>query len=178
MISSAQVKAARALVGLTQKQLAEAARVSEISVKNVEGGATDPRVSTLSALRSALERAGVVFLPENGGGAGVRLFKENLIGWAQCETPYPGDFRGIQEPFEALFTAARGPSDMALFSRTSDGRESEIFLLSPAAAKIRSALAGRWGPAVTPSLFGWTLLVGNADAYRRFGIHSPRMAIT
>jgi hypothetical protein len=32
-----------------------------------------PRASTLSAIRAALEGAGVVFIGENGGGVGVRL---------------------------------------------------------------------------------------------------------
>ena len=34
-----------------------------------------PRRGTLSAIRAALEAAGVEFIPENGGGAGVRLRK-------------------------------------------------------------------------------------------------------
>lgn len=76
MITAQQIRAARAMVGLTQKQLADASGVSEMSVKNIERGTTpDPRVSTIMALRKALEAAGVEFIPENGGGAGVRLRK-------------------------------------------------------------------------------------------------------
>ncbi len=76
MITAQQIRAARAMVGLTQKQLADAAGISEMSVKNIERGTTpDPRVSTIMALRKALETAGVEFIAENGGGAGVRLRK-------------------------------------------------------------------------------------------------------
>ena len=50
-----------------------------MSVKNIERGNTDPRVSTLAAIRAALEAAGVVFLSDGEtttGGAGVRLAKQ------------------------------------------------------------------------------------------------------
>lgn len=76
MISPAQIRAARALIGWKQTDLAKASGVSEMSVKNIERGVTDPRASTLQALQSALEAAGVVFLDpghHRDGGAGVRL---------------------------------------------------------------------------------------------------------
>jgi hypothetical protein len=40
-----------------------------------ERGAREPREATKAALYAALEAAGVEFIPENGGGAGVRLRK-------------------------------------------------------------------------------------------------------
>lgn len=76
MISPAQIRAARALVGWKQTDLAKASGVSEMSIKNIERGATDPRASTLLALQTALEGAGVVFLDPGvtrDGGHGVRL---------------------------------------------------------------------------------------------------------
>lgn len=74
MITPAQIRAARALIGMKQTELATAAGLSEMSVKNIERGATDPRVSTLQALQEALEAAGVEFIPAGDGrGAGVRL---------------------------------------------------------------------------------------------------------
>lgn len=76
MITPAQIRAARALIGWKQSDLAKASGVSEISVKNIERGATDPRASTLSAVQSAFDKAGVVFLDPGDtrdGGSGVRL---------------------------------------------------------------------------------------------------------
>lgn len=76
MITPQQIRGARAMLGLTQKQLADASGVSEMSVKNIERGSTpDPRVSTMLAMKKSLESAGVEFIPENGGGPGVRLRK-------------------------------------------------------------------------------------------------------
>ena len=79
MINAAQIRAARALIGWTQVRLAEASGLSEMSVKKIEQGTTDPRVSTITAIRSALETAGVIFVDENGEGPGVRLRKERPI---------------------------------------------------------------------------------------------------
>jgi DNA-binding XRE family transcriptional regulator len=76
MITPAQIRAARALIGWKQTDLATASGVSEMSIKNIERGATDPRASTLLSLQSALEGAGVVFLDpgvQREGGHGVRL---------------------------------------------------------------------------------------------------------
>lgn len=38
-----------------------------------EKGVRSPRAATVEAIQAALESAGVEFIPENGGGAGVRL---------------------------------------------------------------------------------------------------------
>jgi transcriptional regulator with XRE-family HTH domain len=76
MITPAQVRAARALIDWSQLQLATAAHVGVVTVRQFEGGDTEPRPATLIVIRQALEAAGVEFLPENGGGAGVRLRKE------------------------------------------------------------------------------------------------------
>lgn len=76
MITPAQIRAARALIGWKQTDLAKASGVSEMSVKNIERGVTDPRASTLQAMQDALEAAGVVFLDggvNRDGGPGVRL---------------------------------------------------------------------------------------------------------
>ena len=72
-ISAGQVRAARALVGLTREQLAQASGVPMRTVARLEMEEGAPRRRTLSAIRAALETAGVVFIPENGGGPGVRL---------------------------------------------------------------------------------------------------------
>jgi transcriptional regulator with XRE-family HTH domain len=78
MITPAQIRAARALIGWKQTDLADASGVSEISVKNIERGTTDARSSTLAAIQAAFLKAGVVFLDPGDtrdGGPGVRLRK-------------------------------------------------------------------------------------------------------
>jgi transcriptional regulator with XRE-family HTH domain len=71
-----QCKMGRAAVGLGVRELADAAAVSPETVVRFEGGET-LRPRTISAIRAALEAAGVEFIAENGGGPGVRLRKPN-----------------------------------------------------------------------------------------------------
>ena len=75
-ITSEQFRAARALLGWSQTQLAEWAGMSLPTVKRVENN-RGPRVSdeARNALKRALEKGGVEFIDENGGGPGVRLGK-------------------------------------------------------------------------------------------------------
>jgi predicted transcriptional regulator len=62
---------------LSQADLAKAASVSLETIKRLEAmhGELKVRLDTLTRIKDALERAGVEFIPENGGGAGVRLAK-------------------------------------------------------------------------------------------------------
>lgn len=82
MITAGQIRAARALIGWKQSDLAKASGVSEISIKNIERGATDPRSSTLDAIQTAFREAGVAFLDPGdvrNGGPGVRLIDPQLL---------------------------------------------------------------------------------------------------
>lgn len=72
-ITPRQCKAARALLDWSQTKLAEAASVHFRTVHDFENGVRKPIPSTLAALRRAMEEAGVLFIPVNGGGQGVRL---------------------------------------------------------------------------------------------------------
>lgn len=75
MISAAQIRAARGLIEWSQATLAEASGLSLPTIKRMEGKIGPGRSSAenVSAVVRALESAGVEFIPENGGGAGVRL---------------------------------------------------------------------------------------------------------
>ena len=73
MITPSQSRAARGLLGWTQADLAKAASVGVVTVRQFEGGNADPRPATLTVMRQALEAAGVLFIERNGGGAGVRM---------------------------------------------------------------------------------------------------------
>ncbi len=75
-MTPAQCRAARALVGLSQDDLARASQVAKATIAAFELDQRQPYARTLAALREALEAAGVVFVPENGEGVGVRLKKE------------------------------------------------------------------------------------------------------
>jgi predicted transcriptional regulator len=76
-VSIRQVKAARALLGWSQDDLAKHSGVSAPTVKRLEAAEGDigGRAETGEALVAALQEAGVEFIAENGGGAGVRLRK-------------------------------------------------------------------------------------------------------
>ncbi|MFT8419611.1 MAG: helix-turn-helix transcriptional regulator [Acetobacter sp.] len=63
---------ARVAVGWGVRELAEKSGISTNTIARLERG-EELKASTIEAIRSALEAAGVEFIPENGGGAGVRL---------------------------------------------------------------------------------------------------------
>jgi predicted transcriptional regulator len=76
VITPTQIRAARALLGWTQKDLSTRSGLSEMAIKNLERQQSDPRSSTLGAIVRAFDDAGVVFLQPGdmrGGGAGVRF---------------------------------------------------------------------------------------------------------
>jgi DNA-binding XRE family transcriptional regulator len=75
-ITREQSRAARALLDWSQGDLSEAAKIARQTVVDFERGARKPYPNNLDAIRSALEKAGVEFIAENGGGAGVRLKKK------------------------------------------------------------------------------------------------------
>ncbi len=83
MIEAAQVRAARALIGWSQTKLAEAAGAPLSIIERFETGASIAEEG-IDKMQAALEAAGVVFIPKNGGGAGVRLREgreSEYIGW-------------------------------------------------------------------------------------------------
>ncbi|KQP90775.1 helix-turn-helix transcriptional regulator [Methylobacterium sp. Leaf117] len=74
MITNSQCRAARALIGVTQGDLAEWAQVSQGTIAKFEGGLRTPFAPNLAALQRALEEHGVVFLPATDDrGPGVCL---------------------------------------------------------------------------------------------------------
>ncbi len=78
MVTSKQLKAARALAGLTTKGLSEISGVSENTLRAFESGRTaELSDQSEGAIVGALIAKDVLFIGENGGGAGVRLKKRN-----------------------------------------------------------------------------------------------------
>jgi hypothetical protein len=76
-LTSAQIRAARALVRWRAQDLARESSVGVATIRRAE--LTDDMTSMTAAndlaVRRALEAAGVEFIAENGGGPGVRLRK-------------------------------------------------------------------------------------------------------
>ena len=86
MVEAAQVRAARALIGWSQVKLAETAGVPVSTINAFETGAPNAIANeAVDKIRIALETAGAVFIPKDGGGGiGVRLreaLEGEYIGW-------------------------------------------------------------------------------------------------
>ena len=79
MITAAQMRAARALLGIDQRQLAELSGVSLPTIQRMEASEGNVRgvVDTLTKVVEALDRAGIALIGDNAvsrdGGRGVRL---------------------------------------------------------------------------------------------------------
>lgn len=73
VMSKDQCRAARALLEWTQERLAEASSVSKKTLADFEAGKRTPYDRTLADIERALTAAGIEFIPENGGGAGIRF---------------------------------------------------------------------------------------------------------
>lgn len=71
-MNAVQCKMARAALGWGTRELALNANVSPDTVARLERG-EQLKNSTIAGIRKVFEEAGIVFIPENGGGAGVRL---------------------------------------------------------------------------------------------------------
>jgi hypothetical protein len=76
-ISSAQMRAARALIRWTAVDLARASKVGVATIRRAEvvDGEIPVTLANEAAIRHALENAGIDFIDDNGGGEGVRFRK-------------------------------------------------------------------------------------------------------
>jgi hypothetical protein len=76
-LTSAQIRAARALVRWSAEDLAHSSSVGLTTIRRAELTTEETSLTAANnlAIRGALESAGVEFIDENGGGPGVRLRK-------------------------------------------------------------------------------------------------------
>jgi len=75
-VTTRQIKAARALLGWSQAELAKATGLSVPTIKRIESRAAGDlggRADTAARIVAALGAAGAEFIAENGGGVGVRM---------------------------------------------------------------------------------------------------------
>jgi len=102
MITAAQMRAARALLGIDQRALAELADLSVPTIQRMEAsdGVIRGNVDSLMKLVQALEAAGIELIAESavstGGGRGVRLKEQG--GTAQTSARKPPRAENVREP--------------------------------------------------------------------------------
>jgi transcriptional regulator with XRE-family HTH domain len=77
MLQSAHLRAARALLGWRQEDLAKASGIGLATVARIEQGkgVVQGNFSTIVKLQQTLERAGISFIDDSDGGVGVRLYR-------------------------------------------------------------------------------------------------------
>ena len=80
-LTSAQIRAARALVRWSAEDLARQSAVGVTTIRRAEltEHKTSMTMANDLAIRRALENAGIEFIDENGGGPGVRLRKRQRL---------------------------------------------------------------------------------------------------
>ena len=71
-ITNAQIRLARACFKMTVRKLADLVGCTKDTISRIEKNGV-ARQATLGKIQEVLESSGVEFIPENGGGAGVRL---------------------------------------------------------------------------------------------------------
>lgn len=79
MLTPEQIRMARSALKWSVREVATKCGLMPTTVNLIENGKTDPRASTLKAIQDAFEKAGIVFIAENGGGPGVRLRKKRRV---------------------------------------------------------------------------------------------------
>ncbi|CAO4153475.1 helix-turn-helix domain-containing protein [Methylorubrum aminovorans] len=72
-ITPAQIRAGRGLLKWTQGVLAHRASISAVTLNMIESDQVAPRVKTLDAIRSVLEREGIRFIGDEREGFGVMM---------------------------------------------------------------------------------------------------------
>lgn len=116
-ITAAQCRAARALLDWTQDQLAENAQVARATVADFERNTRFVLMrQNLVAITSALEAAGIEFIPDNGAGVGVRFRKVELE-FSKTVKPVPNsDNFPVHDDF-GIMVRYRGVEYLAIISR-------------------------------------------------------------
>ena len=71
-MNAAQCRMARAALQIGVRELAAMAKVAPGTITRLEAG-DELKERTVEAIQRALEAAGIEFIPQNGGGAGVRV---------------------------------------------------------------------------------------------------------
>jgi phage pi2 protein 07 len=73
ILTAAQCRAAGALIEWSVDDLSKASKIASKTIEDFELRYHAPGDDDKRRIRLALEEGGVIFIPDNGGGAGVRL---------------------------------------------------------------------------------------------------------
>jgi transcriptional regulator with XRE-family HTH domain len=86
------LRAARLLLSISQDELARSSGVSPSSIKRIEGGDRRVMISSVDALKQALEERGIVFLGATETlGPGFRVPLSLAKGWEYVERDEPAE---------------------------------------------------------------------------------------
>jgi len=76
MITAAQIRGARAMMGMTVNELADASQLSVSLIETIERHAESDDANAIAAVRAVFEARGILFLAsgsQDAGGPGLRL---------------------------------------------------------------------------------------------------------
>lgn len=73
MITPSQSRGARGLLEMTQTELATKSNLGLSTIVDFEKARRQVSIEAVTAIKMALEHAGIEFISKNGGGPGVRL---------------------------------------------------------------------------------------------------------
>lgn len=79
MVNGRQIAAARALLGISQAELAEVSKVAKRTVAHFEGGSRVLQERTVKALVDAMNEMGIEFVMEDDVGVGIRISKAKAL---------------------------------------------------------------------------------------------------
>jgi transcriptional regulator with XRE-family HTH domain len=132
LITAGQLRAARGLLGWSQKELAMASQVSRATIADFEAGKRQPYARTLADLQRSLEFAGVDFV--TGDELGVKMKRSGLA------TPRIGESATAPTGLDSQLRAAARPASPARYGRRSTDH-AEV-AISPEQVKSARELLG------------------------------------
>ena len=121
------------MLGLTQAGLARLAGLSTTGINNIESGQSDPKVSTMEAVRRALESAGAAF-------------EDGMVGLRPFQVGDRVKYRVGRAPDPMLWRAAGGLSRSRVFRSCRGqclGFEPDLRELNPLPGPCRVSLSSR-----------------------------------
>lgn len=154
MISVSQVRAARALIGWKQSELAKASGVSVPAIARLERMTGNPRVSTLSAIQKTFERHGVEFFGDTGVDLRKTIFRTDVLDGADS----------MQRIWDDVVETLRGTNGKLYMSSIDERVWYKFF-----GDKVSDEMRRRFRLGILPQLLireGDNLCLGSDDVYR------------